>query len=289
MAFKDEITRLAHNAGGSFKTREARRLAASRFARFLQAANIQVREVAHIKGRHITAFVENRLAAGIGSRTIQNELSALRSVLRLSGRAKLADQIDNRSLGVASASRDGTKIAISERRFLSLHAQVARRDAGVAAVVQLQRALGLRAEEAVKACKSLSTWERQILADLPIRVVFGTKGGRPRDVRAADTARAQAAIANALAIIGKNRGVLISKPNEKEAMTRYRNVMTAAGFVGKESGHSLRYAFAQEQIRNYLRQGYNHKESLALTSMDLGHGDGRGRYIAQVYSRTDLA
>ncbi|EDU7994816.1 DNA-binding protein, partial [Salmonella enterica subsp. diarizonae] len=26
---------------------------------------------------------------------------------------------------------------------------------------------------------------------------------------------------------------------------------------------------------------------LAMTAMDLGHGDGRGRYVAQVYGRKD--
>ena len=80
-------------------------------------------------------------------------------------------------------------------------------------------------------------------------------------------------------------GVLIAKPDEKTAMCRYRNVMYQAGFRGKESGHSLRYAFAQEQIREYMAQGYSQAEALAMTSMDLGHGDGRGRYIAQVYQR----
>ena len=35
----------------------------------------------------------------------------------------------------------------------------------------------------------------------------------------------------------------------------------------------------------YEAQGFSHKDALAQTSQDLGHGDGRGRYIEQVYSR----
>ncbi|TKV11041.1 DNA-binding protein, partial [Citrobacter sp. wls619] len=34
-----------------------------------------------------------------------------------------------------------------------------------------------------------------------------------------------------------------------------------------------------------LAQGFSEKEVLAMTAMDLGHGDGRGRYVAQVYGR----
>jgi hypothetical protein len=31
--------------------------------------------------------------------------------------------------------------------------------------------------------------------------------------------------------------------------------------------------------------GGNRREALAATSLDLGHGDGRGTYVAQVYLR----
>jgi hypothetical protein len=47
----------------------------------------------------------------------------------------------------------------------------------------------------------------------------------------------------------------------------------------------LRYAFAQEQYRNYRKAGFSNREALALLSKDLGHGDGRGRYVKSVYLR----
>ncbi|EBR1501129.1 hypothetical protein BWL71_07590 [Salmonella enterica] len=40
---------------------------------------------------------------------------------------------------------------------------------------------------------------------------------------------------------------------------------------------------AQDAIHHYLAQGFSRKEALAMVAMDLGHGDGRGRYVAQVY------
>ncbi|EJN8733548.1 DNA-binding protein, partial [Salmonella enterica] len=49
----------------------------------------------------------------------------------------------------------------------------------------------------------------------------------------------------------------------------------------------LRYAWTQDAIRHYLEQGFSDREALALTAMDLGHGDGRGRYVVQVYGRRE--
>jgi hypothetical protein len=118
-----------------------------------------------------------------------------------------------------------------------------------------------------------------------VRVIFGTKGGRPRDVRPADPARALAVVRAARELASRQGGVLITRPGEREAMNRYKNTMTAAGFVGRESGHSLRYAFARDQLAHYQAQGFSRDEARALTSCDLGHGDGRGRYVERVYSR----
>ena len=50
-------------------------------------------------------------------------------------------------------------------------------------------------------------------------------------------------------------------------------------------GHSLRYAFMRERVGAYLQNGIPMAEALARTSMDLGHGDGRGRWVKMVYLR----
>lgn len=282
---RDQLFDAAFAAGGSFKTREARQLVVARFQKFLKAQNIQIRSIEQIKGKYVEAYVRFRQCAVIGKRTLQNEVTALRCMLRAAGRAKLADQLDNKILGIADACRDGTKNAISDARYTSLREAVFARDQGVGICVDLERALGLRAEEALKSYKSLSSWEKQLLSGKPVHVIFGTKGGRPRLIHPANRPRAVEAVQAALQLSRSQRGLLIEKPDEKSAMNRYRNVMAAAGFKGKESGHSLRYAFACDQIAGYLAQGYSEAEALALTSTDLGHGDGRGRYVSQVYRR----
>jgi hypothetical protein len=50
-------------------------------------------------------------------------------------------------------------------------------------------------------------------------------------------------------------------------------------------GHALRYAWAREHMDAYLAEGIPIGEAMARTSMDLGHGDGRGRWVKMVYLR----
>jgi site-specific recombinase XerD len=282
---REQLQNAAFDAGGSFKTRDGRQIVLARFHEFLKSHNIQIRSLEQIKAKYVLAYVEFRKNAGIGKRTLQNEVTALRCTLRAAGRHKLADQFDNKALGISGASRDGSKTAMADSRFSTLRAAVFAIDQGVGTCVDLERALGLRAEEAVKSCKSLTSWAKQLASGKPVHVIFGTKGGRPRLVNPANRQRAMEAVQAAEKLAAIQNGVLVNKPDEKSAMNRYKNVMTQAGFMGKESGHALRYAFARDQIAGYLACGYSRTEALALTSVDLGHGDGRGRYIAQVYTR----
>ncbi len=59
-------------------------------------------------------------------------------------------------------------------------------------------------------------------------------------------------------------------------MDRFTNEARKIGLTGKHSPHSLRYAYAQDAIGHHEKQGFSIEEAWALTSMDLGHGDGHG-------------
>ena len=56
-------------------------------------------------------------------------------------------------------------------------------------------------------------------------------------------------------------------------MNYWRNSTYRMGLTEQISPHSLRYAFTQEQVDQYLKQGYSEQEALAKATMDLGHGD----------------
>lgn len=292
MSLLHELVSLAHKGGGSFKTRSDRENFAGRFADKLKnIMNIQIRTVDQLKTKHIEEYVQCRLNEKISRRSMQNEMAALRKILAEAGRAEFAksERLTNKSLGLAGASRDGTKTAITTEKYQDALSKAQERDDsdGMVACLQLSRELGLRSEEAVQANKSLKTWEKNLLKGKDtLKVVFGTKGDKPRNVTLHENRKnIMEAVAFAIAVAKRQGGRLIDKPSLEQAMDRFHNEAVAIGLVGEFAPHSLRYAFARDQIYRYEAQGYSHKEALALTSCDLGHGDGRGRYIEQVYSK----
>lgn len=290
-ALSRDMHTFARQAGGSFKTVADRVKIASRIADELAKLNVQIRSVEQLKSRHIEMYMSARGEQNIGLRTRQNEMSAIRAIFRVAGRHKLADpkheRLSNRALGIAGASRAGTRTAISDERFHGALARIELHDSGIALTMQLSRYLGLRNEEAVQSAKSLRTWQQALQNGKDrVHVVFGTKGGRPRETLVPNKDVVLPLINKAIEHSDKHNGHLIDRPSLHSAKDRYINVMRRiGGFVKEESNHGLRYAYAQDCEKYYLSQGYSQKETYALTSMDLGHGDGRGDYIKRVYSQ----
>ncbi|HAY0110389.1 TPA: branched-chain amino acid transporter [Escherichia coli] len=152
-----EMKALAKKAGGSFKTVNDRIHITKRFSEHLRALNIQIQRVEQIKVRHIECYIEERLELDIGLRTLQNEMAALRAVLRQAGRRQVMEKARTQ-------------------------------DAGLAAALEIARLMGLRSQEAVQSSQSLKTWLKAISrGETRLKVVFGTKGGRPRYTTVLDT------------------------------------------------------------------------------------------------------
>ncbi|EBS4566055.1 integrase domain-containing protein [Salmonella enterica subsp. enterica] len=282
-----EMQHLAKQAGGAHKTVSDRMALAERFCeRLVMELNVQIRYVRHLKARHIEDYIHHRLAQGMDKRTLQNEMSAIRVILRQAGRVRLADgdRISNRAMGIGGASRSGTRRAIEDDKYQAVQETARLKDPGLAAALELARLMGLRSQEAVRCVQSFKTWQQALdRGETRLTVVFGTKGGRPRETVILDTGAVKSALENAISIAEQRHGRLIDKADLKSAMHYWHSQAGRLGLTGKHSPHSLRYAWAQEAIRHYLAQGFCKKEALAMVAMDLGHGDGRGRYVAQVY------
>ncbi|WP_279205667.1 integrase domain-containing protein [Obesumbacterium proteus] len=278
---EQEMKRLARQAGGSHKTVHDRIKLVQRFYdRLVVVQNVQA--------RHIEDYIHSRLVQGIAKRSLQNEMAAIRQILIQAGRDKLAasERIDNRSLGLSGASRNGTRRAITSEHYRQVLETAQVKDPGLAAVVELARLMGLRSQEAVQSVQSLRTWQQALArGEARLTVVFGTKGGRPRDTLILDADTVKKAVDHALFVAEQRNGKLIDKPDLKSAMKYWHGQASRIGLTGAYSPHSLRYAWAQDAIRYYLAQGFSENEALTMASMDLGHGDGRGRYVAQVYGR----
>jgi site-specific recombinase XerD len=284
-----EMGRLARLAGGSHKTVHDRIALAQRFCeRLVMAQNVQIRRMEHLKARHIEGYIRERLAQGITKRSLQNEMATIRCLLKQAGRDRLAtsERLSNHSLGLAGASRNGTRQAIPPNYYRHVLEMARAKDPGLAAALELSRLLGLRSQEAVQSAQSLRTWQQALdRGDTRFTVIFGTKGGRSRETVILDAGAVRKALDNAVSVAESRHGRLIDKPDLKSAMKYWHSQASRIGLTGACSPHSLRYAWAQDAIRHYLARGFSEKEALAMTAMDLGHGDGRGRYVAQVYGR----
>ncbi len=242
----------------------------------------------HLKAKHIECYVAERLEQGITLRTLHNEMAAVRVMLRTAERNKLADgeRLSNKALGLGGASRDGTRKAITPERYQAVLAILQQKDAGLALTLQLARMMGLRSQEAVQCSQSLKTWATALeRGNEHLTVIFGTKGGRPRQTRVLDREALTQTVNRALVVAAIHNGQLIDKPDLKSAINRWRSQTALAGLKGQYSPHSLRYAWAQDAMHYYRQQGFSNREASALVSMDLGHGDGRGRYVGRVYGK----
>ncbi|ECY1046918.1 DNA-binding protein [Salmonella enterica] len=288
-----QLVTLARKGQGSFKTVADRSRIAERFSERLAKLNIQIRDVKHIKTVHIQKYIHSRQNENISSRTLQNEMAAVRTIMSVAGRNKLADpqheMLSNKALGISGASRDSTKKAISDDTLREVINYAMKKDEGVALAVQLARYIGLRTEETVQSAKSLKTWQQSLLSgNERVRVVFGTKGGRPRETTVFDREKVLTLLNKAITYCDDNNGKLINKPTLHTAIERYRNILRDAGMTGENAPHSLRYAYAKDAVNFHVKNGMSRNEAEALVSMDLGHGDGRGRYIKQVYFKEGL-
>lgn len=234
-------------------------------------------------------YIQSRIGK-VCDRTIQNEASHVRRALRCVGRGEFAEvTCSSERLGVPSATRIGTGTAMHTDVLESALAQ-ARPD--TKAILLLEHALGLRHREAVQVSKdTLLSWKRAIAASQPLYVPDkGPKGGRPRFVRLCPSKAADAAVAVEAALkVLENQEFLCDSVNLKAALGTNHERMKKIGIAGKDAQHSLRRSFGVEQYDYYRGElEMDDKTALSTLSRDLGHGDGRGRWVFNCYLRATL-
>lgn len=279
----------AHKKGG-FGTAERARGTWRALDRFVEKKGWRDVRPETITPRQMRLFLESR-SEEIGARSLQNEASHLRRAIEGSGR-DLGDVRDPKNswsserMGVESASRFGGKSAMSREVFEEARQQL-RPD--VRACVDLQSQMGLRREEAIQAGASLREWSRDLEAAREegrgafLNVRDGCKGGRERCVWIPNERIDQVSEVVHQAQEIQKAGNIIEAGTLQEAKALYSNGLSRAGLVGDNSGHGLRRAFAQQQYAIYREAGFDERDALARLSRDLGHGDGRGRWVWNNY------
>jgi len=238
-----------------------------------------------ISTRHIERYISMQKEAGVSIRTLQNRVSHIRGELRAMGRHQLAEheRLSCKALGISGASRAGTHRALSQEQYQAVLTDARQRHQGFAACLELQRELGLRMSEAIQCGDSLRSWEKALQQNRSVRILHGTKGGRARDTMPNDHQKALEAVQNALQALKEGEGRLIPSKTLEGATKAYGRLCISVGLKGEHASHALRCSYAQERYLLHLERLGDRKEALAATSLDLGHGDGRGTYVAQVY------
>ncbi|CAE6946453.1 hypothetical protein R69608_05549 [Paraburkholderia nemoris] len=293
-SFTADLCRAARRARGKQGnlTYKGREQALARFAGFLWKEGFHIHTTGQLKEKHIRAWAAEMAARGCSKRTIANNLAHVRTALEGIKRRPFADKMSNMELGISGASRAGTKRPMSREEFEPYRAAVAAIDAGIAMVLELQLEFGLRAEEGVRCVNSLSDWERTLLnafGDGLVTIIHGTKGGKTRRSPPLDRRRAADTVRRAIDQAKQYGGKLVRKPHLHQAMSRYHYVVATVGMTGGRAPHSLRYAYATEHLQRMKAAGVSRREAAAGVSTWLGHGDGRGTWVEQVYGREALA
>jgi integrase len=237
--------------------------------------------------KNLKRYVAVRIEEGVSAGTIQNEMAHLRRAIRGAKRDDYANNIcSNPNLLVPGRSRIGVGLIVDP---LILATALGIAPANTRALILLSRHLGLRLKEAVMSGKSLREWERALLWGQPVVVRHGAKNGRMRCVyiRTDNVELALDAVRAALKIL-ETQKYLVQSVSLLAALQQHSARLKRIGLTDINSCHSLRRAFAMDQYEFYLKSGYDVKTALQLTSNDLGHGDGRGRWIYNNYLRASL-
>ncbi len=278
---------------GSTRTRNERQQVFARFEKFCKAHRFHAVTPQTLTRKQLALFLDE-VRPSVSARTLQNMLAHFRVALRGVGRSHVADSVEWSNQAFNATSHGGDRVgkhrAVSDAELAAAQRQAAALGAaGREAIVlsELQRTCGLRAQEAVQCAASLASWKAALEDGRPVLIAAGTKGGRARTAVIPESLRDRAmrAIDAALALSQSNQGHLVAADSLWGALSRYGHACRAVGLQGEIGSHSLRYAWAHDRFREYLREGLAHRVALSRLANDLGHGDGRARYVKMVYLR----
>lgn len=241
---------------------------------------------ATVTAKQLRNYIMERLGQ-VSIRTVENEATHLRHALRGAGRADLAEQLTREDLRIPEGTRIGTR---RETDAAVLANAYARASADEKIWIDLQRYGGLRQDEMIQSHKSVT----MMLADLErgashVVIRDGTKNGKIRDAYIPLDYRQpfRDALARAQTVLS-GRQYLVDAKNGNAAARQVQRHYQKLGLAGANSSHSLRASFAVHSYGAYLAHGLTPRAALANLSNDLGHGDGRGRWVYNNYLRGTL-
>jgi len=222
-----------HSREGSFETRVGRERQLSAIANQLHELGFRQLKATSLKQKHVQALVDHWLGQNLSPGTIKNRMSCLRW---------WAEKVNKRNV----VARSNETYGIPDRQFVAQaskakdleDAQLARvRDENVRMSLRLQRAFGLRREEAIKLQPRWADRGNH----LQLKASW-TKGGRERSVPIRTEAQ-RALLQEAKHLAGT--GSLI--PRGRSYIEQLRIYERHTANAGLSKMHGLRHAYAQQR------------------------------------------
>ena len=264
-----------HWRDGSYATRSDRERILTLIANELHAIGYRQMRANSLKPKHIEALVSHWQAKDLSIGTIKNRMSALRW---------WSEKINKQSV-VARSNKD---YGIPDRCYVAKKSkakevtqeQLGRiKDEHVRMSLELQRAFGLRREEAMKFIPSYADQGNHIRLK-----GSWTKGGRPRTVPVRTEGQRE--------VLDRARGLAGSGsliPSHRSYVQHLRVYENSTNRAGLSKLHGLRHAYAQERYEELtswkcpVTGGFNRKflnqeqreqdrEARLIISQELGHG-----------------
>lgn len=250
------LNRAVAQKGASFSTAAT---VADRWRKFTQhAKNNGIGRMERVTEGFVTAYGKT-LAAKVRTGEMspsyaQNLVSSINTVMGLV-RPEWKTVSPTRDCQIEKRCTIRSEVPAGKDRAVADRAITALRDAGkphAAAVAELARELGLRSKEA--ALLDASKAVQEAMKKGTIRVIDGTKGGRPREL-ATTNERQIVALVNAANLQGQERALLPPDHNWKTfregELRAGRELLQSHGIVGY---HDLRSAYACERYQELTGQ-----------------------------------
>ncbi|USH02112.1 integrase domain-containing protein [Grimontia kaedaensis] len=222
---------LRRNRDGSHATQAERKKVIQLIDKELRELGVKKLELRNLKRKHIDKLLKHWNESGKAAGTIKNRMSHIRWLAEKIGKSGLVPA-SNTSLGIAKRQYVTNK---SKARHLSETQLKAIGDPHLEAALRMQKAFGLRREEAMKI----------ILRDADRGThlhIVKTKGARPRDIPIR-TEEQRSLIDEVKNLVGA--GSLI--PPELKYVQQLRRFEKACIEIGLDRSHGLRHAYAQQR------------------------------------------
>ena len=218
-----------------YSTRRGRRSIVKMISGQLAEMGFRQLRAKNLKAKHANALVERWKQEGLSLGTLKNRMGVLRWMYDKVGKGHLMYR-KNEDYGIGNRQYATNE---NKARELTPESLALIKSEHVRLSVQLQRACGLRREEAMKIDVA---W-----ADKGDKLVLKgswTKGGRPREIPI--ETKAQRELLDQARALTEGGSLIPAGSSYVEHLKLYENQTAAAGL---EKLHGLRHAYAQERYR----------------------------------------